>query len=208
MMEAVWSARRVARQLGHSDWVVRRYWDQWIREMSFTRRPGSKRPRQTSRREEHQMVRNARVQPTDLSTAIQAQDSHGEIFSDPSDISKRWIEYFSDLLNLNHPIYSIHETQSFKHQLQSILDHLFFKRLSPLADDIVENTNVDSEEENLLVSRFLILRQSFEKFREFGIELPCFFTDFTTAYDSVDHDSLLVALAHKKHNTLNELSFL
>ncbi|GFY13803.1 transposable element Tcb2 transposase [Trichonephila clavipes] len=41
MMEAGWSARRVARQLGSSDCVVRRCWDQWIREMSFTRRPGT-----------------------------------------------------------------------------------------------------------------------------------------------------------------------
>ncbi|GFX81325.1 transposable element Tcb2 transposase [Trichonephila clavipes] len=39
-MEAVCSARLVARQLGRSDCVVRRCWDQWIREMSFTRRPG------------------------------------------------------------------------------------------------------------------------------------------------------------------------
>ncbi|GFY35481.1 transposable element Tcb2 transposase [Trichonephila clavipes] len=45
MMEAGWSARRVARQLGHSDCVLRRCWDQWIQEMSFTRRPGSGRPR-------------------------------------------------------------------------------------------------------------------------------------------------------------------
>ncbi|GFW66396.1 transposable element Tcb2 transposase [Trichonephila clavipes] len=44
MMESGWSARRVARELGHSDCVVRRCWDQWIREMSFTRRPGSGRP--------------------------------------------------------------------------------------------------------------------------------------------------------------------
>ncbi|GFY05978.1 transposable element Tcb2 transposase [Trichonephila clavipes] len=33
MMEAGCSARRVARQLGHCDCVVRRCWDQWIREM-------------------------------------------------------------------------------------------------------------------------------------------------------------------------------
>ncbi|GFX42523.1 transposable element Tcb2 transposase [Trichonephila clavipes] len=39
MMEAGWSARRVARQLGRSDCVMRRCWDQWILEMSFTRRP-------------------------------------------------------------------------------------------------------------------------------------------------------------------------
>ncbi|GFV12069.1 transposable element Tcb2 transposase [Trichonephila clavipes] len=49
MLEAEWSAKRVARQLGHSDCVVKRCWDQWIREMSFTRRRGSERPRRTSR---------------------------------------------------------------------------------------------------------------------------------------------------------------
>ncbi|GFW04761.1 transposable element Tcb2 transposase [Trichonephila clavipes] len=47
MMEAGWSARRVARQLGSYDCVVRRCSDQWIREMSFKRRPGSGSPRQT-----------------------------------------------------------------------------------------------------------------------------------------------------------------
>ncbi|GFT67644.1 uncharacterized protein TNCV_2361971 [Trichonephila clavipes] len=72
-MEAEWSARRVARQLGLSDCFVRRCWDQWIRKMSFTRRPGSGRPRQTSYREDHLIVRNARVQPTTSSCTIQAQ---------------------------------------------------------------------------------------------------------------------------------------
>ncbi|GFY00725.1 transposable element Tcb2 transposase [Trichonephila clavipes] len=72
MMEAGWSARRVARQLGRSDCVVRRCWNQWIREMSFTRRPGSGRPRQTSHREDCHIVRNARVQPTASSGTVQA----------------------------------------------------------------------------------------------------------------------------------------
>ncbi|GFY15818.1 transposable element Tcb2 transposase [Trichonephila clavipes] len=40
--------------------------------MSFTRRPGSGRPRQTSR-QDHQIVRNACVQPTASSANIQAQ---------------------------------------------------------------------------------------------------------------------------------------
>ncbi|GFV72164.1 transposable element Tcb1 transposase [Trichonephila clavipes] len=40
MMEAGWLVRRVACQLGHSGCNVRRCGDQWIREMSFTRRPG------------------------------------------------------------------------------------------------------------------------------------------------------------------------
>ncbi|GFX46129.1 transposable element Tcb2 transposase [Trichonephila clavipes] len=73
MMEAGWSARRVARQLGRSDCVVRRCWDLWIRKMSFTRRPGSGRPRQTSRREDRHIVRNTRVQLIASSAAIQAQ---------------------------------------------------------------------------------------------------------------------------------------
>ncbi|GFV31788.1 transposable element Tcb2 transposase [Trichonephila clavipes] len=59
MMEAGWSARRVARQLGRSDCVVRRCWDQRFREMSFTRKQGSGRPRQTSRREGRHIGRNA-----------------------------------------------------------------------------------------------------------------------------------------------------
>ncbi|KFM63304.1 Transposable element Tcb1 transposase, partial [Stegodyphus mimosarum] len=73
MIEAGWLARLVARQLCRSDCVVRKCWDQWTREMSRTRRPGSGRPRQTSRREDRHIVRNARVQPTASSTAIQAQ---------------------------------------------------------------------------------------------------------------------------------------
>ncbi|GFY14797.1 transposable element Tcb1 transposase [Trichonephila clavipes] len=42
--------------------------------MSFTRRPGSGRPRQTSRREDSHIVRNARIQPIASPAAIQAQD--------------------------------------------------------------------------------------------------------------------------------------
>ncbi|PRD24185.1 UNVERIFIED_CONTAM: hypothetical protein NCL1_44483 [Trichonephila clavipes] len=72
LMEAGGTAWLVARQLGRSDCVVRRCWDQWIQEMSFTRRPGSGRPRQTIRREDHHIVRNARVQPTALSATIEA----------------------------------------------------------------------------------------------------------------------------------------
>ncbi|GFV50640.1 transposable element Tcb2 transposase [Trichonephila clavipes] len=73
MMEAGWSARRVARQLNRSDCVGRRCWDQWIREMLFTRRSGSGHPRQTSRLKDRHIIKNARVQPTASSTAIQIQ---------------------------------------------------------------------------------------------------------------------------------------
>ncbi|GFS98889.1 transposable element Tcb2 transposase [Trichonephila clavipes] len=73
MMEAGWSARRVARQLGRFDCVVRRWWDQLIREMSFIRKPGLGHPRQTSSREDYHIIRNALLQPTVSSAAIQAQ---------------------------------------------------------------------------------------------------------------------------------------
>ncbi|GFW23206.1 transposable element Tcb1 transposase [Trichonephila clavipes] len=73
MIEAGWSARRVARQLGRTGCVVKRCWDQWIREMSFTQRPSSGHPRQTSRREDRHIVKNARVQTTASSAAIQEQ---------------------------------------------------------------------------------------------------------------------------------------
>ncbi|GFV86174.1 uncharacterized protein TNCV_671711 [Trichonephila clavipes] len=55
-MKAGWSARRITRQLGRSDCVVRRCGDQGIREMSFTRRLGSGRPRQTSRPEDRHIT--------------------------------------------------------------------------------------------------------------------------------------------------------
>ncbi|GFS98948.1 uncharacterized protein TNCV_3896381 [Trichonephila clavipes] len=45
--------------------------------MSFTRRPGSGCPRQTSRREDHHIVRNAHLQSTASSAAIQAQVAPG-----------------------------------------------------------------------------------------------------------------------------------
>ncbi|GFU66866.1 HTH_Tnp_Tc3_2 domain-containing protein [Trichonephila clavipes] len=41
--------------------------------MSFTQKPVSGRPRQTNRREDRHIVRNARVHPTASSDAIQAQ---------------------------------------------------------------------------------------------------------------------------------------
>ncbi|GFV29358.1 transposable element Tcb2 transposase [Trichonephila clavipes] len=50
-MKAGGSARQADRQLSRSGCVMRKFWDQWIREMSFTRRPGSGRPRPTSHRE-------------------------------------------------------------------------------------------------------------------------------------------------------------
>ncbi|GFV43717.1 transposable element Tcb1 transposase [Trichonephila clavipes] len=59
MMEAGCSARKVARQLGHFDCVVRRCWDQWIREMSFTLRPSSGHTLLDSRREDRHIRHTA-----------------------------------------------------------------------------------------------------------------------------------------------------
>ncbi|GFS91038.1 transposable element Tcb2 transposase [Trichonephila clavipes] len=49
VIEAEGSIRRVACQLDCLHCVVRRCWDQWILEVSFTRRPGTGHPRQASR---------------------------------------------------------------------------------------------------------------------------------------------------------------
>ncbi|GFU92166.1 uncharacterized protein TNCV_2530251 [Trichonephila clavipes] len=76
MIDAGWPARRVARQLGRFDCVMRRCWHQWIQEISFSRRSGSGHPRRTSRREDHHIIRNARIQLTESSAAIQAQKAH------------------------------------------------------------------------------------------------------------------------------------
>ncbi|GFW51226.1 uncharacterized protein TNCV_3595081 [Trichonephila clavipes] len=71
MMEAGWSAMRIARQLSRSECVVRRYWDEWIKQMPFTRRPGSGRLQQTSRRKDRHIIRNARVRLNPSSVTIQ-----------------------------------------------------------------------------------------------------------------------------------------
>ncbi|GFX72581.1 uncharacterized protein TNCV_4061771 [Trichonephila clavipes] len=76
MMEAGWSARRVACQLGCFDCVVWRRWDHWIREMSFTQTECSRRPQQNSHREDRHIVTNASAQPTPSLAAIQAQVVH------------------------------------------------------------------------------------------------------------------------------------
>ncbi|GFW05011.1 uncharacterized protein TNCV_598051 [Trichonephila clavipes] len=75
MIEAACKTKPVARQIWRSDYVVRRCWDQWIQEISFTERSDSGCPRQTSRRQDHYIVRNSRVQTTASSAAIQAQEA-------------------------------------------------------------------------------------------------------------------------------------
>ncbi|GFU44501.1 transposable element Tcb1 transposase [Trichonephila clavipes] len=82
MMEAGWSARQVARQLGRSDCVVKRCWDQWIREMPFTRKAGSGRPRQTSHHEDrHIRPRGERLNLAFASQRHTAPTAGGMVWS-------------------------------------------------------------------------------------------------------------------------------
>ncbi|GFW90451.1 HTH_Tnp_Tc3_2 domain-containing protein [Trichonephila clavipes] len=76
MIYAGWSAKKEARQLGRTDCVERRCWYQCLQEMSFTRRPCSGHPQQTSRRADSHIVSNVRLQLTASSSAIQAQVTH------------------------------------------------------------------------------------------------------------------------------------
>ncbi|GFX00194.1 transposable element Tcb2 transposase [Trichonephila clavipes] len=88
-MKAGWSARQVARQLGRSNCVLRRCWEQGIREMSFTRRPGSGRPRKTSYRENDHMERNARVQSCSANEVpgLQRNGARSSLETNPDSIS-------------------------------------------------------------------------------------------------------------------------
>ncbi|GFV71549.1 transposable element Tcb2 transposase [Trichonephila clavipes] len=67
MMEDVCSDQRV----GRSALTVKRFWGQWTENTSFTRRPGSGRPRQTSNREDRHILRQ--VEKTASSSTGQTQ---------------------------------------------------------------------------------------------------------------------------------------
>ncbi|GFV43011.1 transposable element Tcb2 transposase [Trichonephila clavipes] len=74
VLEAEWSAWRVAHQKGCSDLTVRRFGDQWTEETSFTWRSGSRRTRQTSRQDYRHIIRHVRVEPTTSLTAVLKQE--------------------------------------------------------------------------------------------------------------------------------------
>ncbi|GFX03831.1 transposable element Tcb2 transposase [Trichonephila clavipes] len=81
MMEARWTAWRVIRQAIHSYLTVRRCWDQWTEETSFTDQPSPGRPRQTSVREDHHIIRHAML---DAGRGWTATEWNQVIFSDES----------------------------------------------------------------------------------------------------------------------------
>ncbi|GFX80029.1 transposable element Tcb2 transposase [Trichonephila clavipes] len=99
MMETGWSARRVTRQLGHSDCVVRRRWDRWVREISFTKGPGSGHPQQTSRREDCHIWCHARGNWTaaEWNQIVFREESRFDLSSDDNRV-RVW-RYHGDSLN-------------------------------------------------------------------------------------------------------------
>ncbi|GFV62023.1 uncharacterized protein TNCV_4108261 [Trichonephila clavipes] len=59
-----WSTRRVSSQVDRSEWAVRNCWEQWTREDTSARKTGSGAARNTTRREDRRIVRQALVDPT------------------------------------------------------------------------------------------------------------------------------------------------
>ncbi|GFV81905.1 probable RNA-directed DNA polymerase from transposon X-element [Trichonephila clavipes] len=64
MKTAGWSTHRVAGQVDRSECAVRNCWEQWAREGTHARKPGSEATRKTTRREDRRIVRQALVDPT------------------------------------------------------------------------------------------------------------------------------------------------
>ncbi|GFX69107.1 transposable element Tcb1 transposase [Trichonephila clavipes] len=169
-MEAGWSARRVARQLGRCDYVVRRCWDQWIQEMSFTRRPGYRRLCQTNRRDDRYIVRSARVQTTASSAAIQAQPAR------PPDLSP--IEHICNHLGwrVGHPT-SLNELEARLQQIWNEMSQDIIQNLNAsMPDRIASCIRVRGDSTGLLRSKqfrsSLAMLPAMEKWRSLGTDDP------------------------------------
>ncbi|GFV73466.1 transposable element Tc1 transposase [Trichonephila clavipes] len=72
MKTAGWSTRRVAYQVDRSECAVRNCWEQWTREGTHARKPGSGSTRKTTWREDRRIVRQALVDPTVTPLTIRA----------------------------------------------------------------------------------------------------------------------------------------
>ncbi|GFY12770.1 transposable element Tcb1 transposase [Trichonephila clavipes] len=66
------STRRVARQVDRSECTVRNCWEQWTREGTHVRKIGSGATRNTTRREDRRIMRQALVDPTVTRSTIRA----------------------------------------------------------------------------------------------------------------------------------------
>ncbi|GFY24968.1 transposable element Tcb1 transposase [Trichonephila clavipes] len=67
-----WSTRRVAGQVNRSECAVRNCWEQWTREGTQAWKTGSGATRNTTRREDRSIVRQALVDPTVTRSTIRA----------------------------------------------------------------------------------------------------------------------------------------
>ncbi|GFV60686.1 uncharacterized protein TNCV_4180221 [Trichonephila clavipes] len=70
MKTAGWSTRRVAGQVDRSECAIRNCWEQWTREGTHARKIGSVETRNTTRREDRRIVRQALVDHTVTRSAI------------------------------------------------------------------------------------------------------------------------------------------
>ncbi|GFV96923.1 transposable element Tcb1 transposase [Trichonephila clavipes] len=81
------STCHVAGQVDRSECAVRNYWEQWTREGTHVRKTRSGATRQTTRREDRSIVRQALVDPTVTRSTIRADnvtDGQKVVFSDES----------------------------------------------------------------------------------------------------------------------------
>ncbi|GFT14695.1 transposable element Tcb1 transposase [Trichonephila clavipes] len=90
MKTAGWSMRRVAGQVDRSEWAVRNCWEQWTREGTHARKTGSGATRNTTRREDRRIVRQALVDPTVTRSTIRADVGVAIV---PQTISRHPAEY-------------------------------------------------------------------------------------------------------------------
>ncbi|GFT16719.1 transposable element Tc1 transposase [Trichonephila clavipes] len=72
MKTAGWSTRRVAGQVDRSEFAVRNCWEQWTREGTHAPKTRSGATRETTRREDRRIVRQALVDPTVTRSTIRA----------------------------------------------------------------------------------------------------------------------------------------
>ncbi|GFT67738.1 transposable element Tcb2 transposase [Trichonephila clavipes] len=138
-MEAGWSAWGVARQLGRYECVVRKCWDQWIREMSFTQRPGSGRldkpvfEKTTTSEEMHaysQLLQRLRSRHRSEDNRVRVWRPYGERFN-PVFALQQHTTFTADVIlwgaiayNTRSPLVFIHGIMTAQRYVKYILNHM------------------------------------------------------------------------------------
>ncbi|GFX53899.1 uncharacterized protein TNCV_1598451 [Trichonephila clavipes] len=75
MKTSGWSTRHIAGQVDRSECAVRNCWEQWTREGTHARKPGSGAIRKTTRREDRRIVWQALVDPTVTRSTVRADNN-------------------------------------------------------------------------------------------------------------------------------------